>query len=133
MSISYSQVSNSELEILKFIWKCEPVSTGTITNEMEKCNNWHPSTSKTLIKRLVDKKIIDYATLNSRRCYSSIISERDFINSELERILKGMTETGIIEIDNFLTRKKWRNCMITKFNIYGMSCASCAARIEKNR
>ena len=46
------QVSNSELDVLKFIWRYEPVTCGLITHGMQERNSWHPSTTKTLIRRL---------------------------------------------------------------------------------
>ncbi|HFJ5615256.1 TPA: BlaI/MecI/CopY family transcriptional regulator, partial [Enterococcus faecium] len=44
------QVSNSELDVLKFIWRYEPVTCGLITHGMQERNSWHPSTTKTLIR-----------------------------------------------------------------------------------
>lgn len=54
------QVSNSELDVLKFIWRYEPVTCGLITHGMQERNSWHPSTTKTLIRRLLDKNVITF-------------------------------------------------------------------------
>lgn len=40
------QVSNSELDVLKFIWRYEPVICGLITHGMQERNSWHPPQQK---------------------------------------------------------------------------------------
>ncbi|MFB5345749.1 BlaI/MecI/CopY family transcriptional regulator [Enterococcus faecalis] len=104
MSSRQIQVTNSELEVLKFIWKSEPVPSGSITHEMKLCNNWHPSTSKTLIKRLLDKQTICYSTVNRQRYYSAIISEQEFLLFEIQRIMSGMNSECIAEISSYLAK-----------------------------
>ncbi|VFA69866.1 CopY/TcrY family copper transport repressor [Enterococcus faecium] len=61
------QVSNSELDVLKFIWRYEPVTCGLITHGMQERNSWHPSTTKTLIRRLLDKNVITFNTSKNQR------------------------------------------------------------------
>lgn len=98
------QVSNCELDVLKFIWRHEPASSRLIVHEMKACNNWHPSTSKTLIRRLLDKKVITYDIIKSQRCYTSTITKQDFLQMEFERILSGFDKENITEINNHLVR-----------------------------
>ncbi|MDB1688211.1 BlaI/MecI/CopY family transcriptional regulator [Enterococcus casseliflavus] len=96
------QVSNSELEVLKFIWRFEPVTCGLITHEMQEFNQWHPSTSKTLIKRLLDKKVIAYKITNSQRLYYSLMKRQEFLEIELQRLLSGMDDKCISDLSCYL-------------------------------
>ena len=86
------QVSNSELDILKFIWRYEPVTCGLITHGMQERNSWHPSTTKTLIRRLLDKNVITFNTSKNQ----------EFLETEIQRLLSGMDEGCISEVSYYL-------------------------------
>jgi len=53
-------------DVLKFIWRYEPVTCGLITHGMQERNSWHPSTTKTLIRRLLDKNVITFNTSKTK-------------------------------------------------------------------
>ena len=96
------QVSNSELDVLKFIWRHEPVTCGLITHGMQERNSWHPSTTKTLIRRLLDKNVITFNTSKNQRYYTSLIKKQEFLETEIQRLLSGMDEGCISEVSYYL-------------------------------
>ena len=78
MDVIAERISDSELEIMKLLWKSgEALSSTEIREQLQRSMGWEATTIKTLISRLVNKKAI----LQEKRkvfYYSPIISEREY-------------------------------------------------------
>lgn len=78
MDIIAERISDSELEIMKLLWKSEEALSSTeIREQLQRSMGWEATTIKTLISRLVNKK----AVLQEKRkvfYYSPIISEKEY-------------------------------------------------------
>lgn len=93
MDIIAERISDSELEIMKLLWKSEEALTSTeIREELQRSMGWEATTIKTLISRLVNKK----AVLQEKRkvfYYSPIISEKEYnkwaTGRLIDRLYKG--------------------------------------------
>lgn len=117
-------ISNSELEIMKIIWKKNPISSDEIILSLSDKIDWSAQTIKTFINRLLKKKAIDYDKSGRNYMYYPLVSKKDFIKSEnqsfLERIYNGavnmlflnfleeedLTEDEIEKLQNLLENKK---------------------------
>ena len=116
MDIIAERISDSELEIMKLLWKSEEALTSTeIREELQHSMGWEATTIKTLISRLVNKQAI----LQEKRkvfYYSPLISEREYNRWATGRLIdrlykgsasalvaalvdsKGLTESDIVEL-----------------------------------
>lgn len=85
---SIPQISESEYEVMKYIWKEAPVSTTEITRHLTATTKWNPKTIQTLIKRLVTKEALSYEKQGRVFVYTPLVREEDYVNQESKSFLK---------------------------------------------
>lgn len=85
---SIPQISESEYEVMKYIWKEAPVSTTEITRHLTTTTKWNPKTIQTLIKRLVTKEALSYEKQGRVFVYTPLVREEDYVNQESKSFLK---------------------------------------------
>ena len=78
MDIIAERISDSELEVMKRLWKSEePLTSTQIREDLQRSMGWEATTIKTLISRLVNKQAI----LQEKRrvfYYSALITEKEY-------------------------------------------------------
>ena len=82
------RISDSELEVMKLLWKSEDALTSTeIREELQKSMGWGATTIKTLISRLLGKQVI---AQEKRKvfCYRALISEKEYNDWATCRLIK---------------------------------------------
>lgn len=82
------QITDAEFCVMKTLWKNEPCTSSEIVDEVSKTQNWNDKTIRTLINRLVSKGAVKAEKTGSKAfTYSSLISEKDYINVENKNFL----------------------------------------------
>lgn len=81
------QISESEFEVMKLIWKYAPIGTNDITERLTKTTAWSPKTIQTLIKRLVTKGAITYEKQGRMFVYTPLINETEYIGQQSRSFL----------------------------------------------
>ena len=87
MDILAERISDSELEVMKLLWKAgEPVTSTFIREELQNSMGWEATTIKTLISRLVHKEVISQ---EKRKVfyYRPLISEKDYNGWATSRLI----------------------------------------------
>lgn len=83
-----TKVTESELEILKVVWKLNKATTSEIVSELIKKTSWSPRTIQTLISRLSNKGVLGIEKLNRKTyIYYSLITEEEYKNFANESLL----------------------------------------------
>ncbi len=87
------RISDSELEVMKLLWRSEePLSVTEIREALQKSRGWEATTIKTLVSRLVNKGAIKQEKRNVFY-YSPLISEREYngwaTRDLIEKLYKG--------------------------------------------
>ena len=86
-------ISEAEHQVMKVIWRENPITGMKIIKELMKITDWKPNTIKTFINRLLNKGAVGYEKSGKEYNYYPAIEEADFIKSEsrlfLERIFNG--------------------------------------------
>lgn len=82
------QISESEYEVMKIVWKYAPISTNEITERLIQTTSWSPKTIQTLIKRLVTKGVLTYKKQSRVFVYTPLVKENEYINQESNSFLK---------------------------------------------
>lgn len=82
------QISESEFEVMKIVWKYAPISTNEITDKLLKTTTWSPKTIQTLIKRLVTKGALSYEKQSRLFVYTPLVKESEYISNESTSFLK---------------------------------------------
>lgn len=81
------QISESEFEVMKLIWKYAPIGTNEITEKLTKTTAWSPKTIQTLIKRLVTKGALSYEKQGRMFVYTPLIDENEYIGQQSRSFL----------------------------------------------
>ena len=82
------QISEAEYEVMKIVWKYAPISTNEVTAHLTRTTNWSPRTIQTLLKRLVNKKVLTYKKQSRVFVYTPLFHEEDYIRQESNSFLK---------------------------------------------
>jgi len=72
------KISPAELKVLEILWKSSPLSSSQIIDVLKNIENWHNQTVKTLLSRLVNKKIISYKQEGNRYLYFPLLKKQDY-------------------------------------------------------
>ena len=73
-----SKISDSELEVMKLLWRTEDALPVTVIREkLQESKGWEPATIKTLISRLVSKGVVRQEKRNVYY-YSPVITEKEY-------------------------------------------------------
>ena len=81
------RISDSELEVMKLLWKAEDALSSTeIREELQKSMGWGATTIKTLISRLLGKEVI---AQEKRQVYfyRALISENEYNSWATRRLI----------------------------------------------
>ncbi|MEG0771743.1 BlaI/MecI/CopY family transcriptional regulator [Clostridium sp.] len=94
------KISDSEWEVMKILWE-QPHSTASIVIEgLQHSKEWKPKTIKTLIKRLVDKKVLGFEQEGREYKYYPLVNEEEVVkiesNSFLQRVYRGSLKTMLL-------------------------------------
>ena len=81
------QISESEFEIMKIVWKYAPISTNEITEKLLQTTSWSPKTRRTLVKRLVIKGALTYEKQSRVFIYTPLVKESEYIGQESNSFL----------------------------------------------
>ena len=81
------QISESEFEVMKIVWKYAPISTNEITDKLLQTTNWSPKTIQTLIKRLVTKGALTYEKQSRVFVYTPVVKESEYIGQKSNTFL----------------------------------------------
>lgn len=126
MKIMMQQISESELVLMKIIWKNGGTALYShIMEELEKDKNeWKKNTVLTLLSRLVEKGFLKTAKIGRRNEYKAVVAEREYQAAQtqnfLDRVYEGnvgglvstllqqdiLSEEEIREIEAFWKKKK---------------------------
>ncbi len=82
------KITEAEYEIMKLIWKEEPISTNEVVKRFESISDWSPKTVQTLLARLVKKGALGYEKKGRVFVYKTLIDEEEYTNTESRSFLK---------------------------------------------
>ncbi len=88
-------IGESELEIMKVLWKAkEPVNTQYISEEVEE-KGWKRTTISTFLARLVEKGALSVERKGKLYYYTPIISQKDYRKSQTKNLIMSLYNGSI--------------------------------------
>jgi len=76
------KISEAEWEIMKLIWKSNPITSEEIINLLSGRMMWSAQTIKTFITRLIKKEVIGFEKKGRVYFYYPLLSEEEGIRSK---------------------------------------------------
>ncbi|MCM3290983.1 BlaI/MecI/CopY family transcriptional regulator [Paenibacillus sp. MER 180] len=104
------KISESEWEIMKVIWRENPMTAEQIVQHLPEGTDWSDQTVRTFINRLMKKKALGYQKSGRSYLYYPLISEKECVRAEsrsfLNRVFNGAA--GLM-MTNFLEETQLSN------------------------
>ena len=97
-----SKISEAEWEVMKVLWEKSPVTANDVVESLVTKTPWKPKTIKTLINRLVGKKMVSFSKEGREYHYSPQITEADAKKSEFRNMLKRAFDGALTPMMQFL-------------------------------
>jgi len=132
MMRSIPKISDAEWEIMKLIWRVNPITSEEIIVSLSDRMNWSAQTIKTFINRLLKKGAIGFEKSGRSYIYYPLVSEKDCIKAEsksfLEKVYDGavgmlfsnfieeepLSEKEIEKLQDLLAKKKTQKSLQQK-------------------
>ena len=97
-----SKITNSELEIMRTLWKAEAeLSVTDIRKALISTSEWENSTIKTLLRRLCEKGVV-MATKRDVFYYRAMVSEKEYneysTQSLIDRLFSGSAKNLVASL-----------------------------------
>ena len=83
-----NELTEAEWAIIQAVWENEPCAVPTIQEELEAHKNWHYSTVKTLMDRMVTKGLLTTERIRNLILYRSAITRVQAQKGEIMRAVK---------------------------------------------
>jgi BlaI family penicillinase repressor len=118
------RITEAESEVMKLLWKEQPLSAGDIISRLSQDMQWTQQTIKTFLNRLHKKKAIAFQKTGRNYHYYPLVSHEQYLKIEnqtfLDRVYNGaagalcahfiqetpLSEDEIDELRELLERKK---------------------------
>ena len=102
------KITDAELEIMKVLWEKKSITLNELVEELSKEEQKNKSTIKTLLYRLIDKKMVKSVEKNKKENeYKPLISEKKYLKSANENFLDKVYDGNVDHmLLNFEEKKK---------------------------
>jgi BlaI family penicillinase repressor len=127
---SVPRISDTEWEIMRILWSSHPLTAAEVIEQLSTTDTgWHPKTARTLLARLVQKKVLGYEARGRAYVYSPLVSEQECVatasDSFLERVFGGSLQPMLA---HFVSRQR-----LTKNELTGLRTLLEETSDEKNK
>ena len=83
-----SQLPEAEFEIMQIVWsQTSPVTTAQIAEIAGELKNWHFSTTKTLLRRLMTRGFLSGEIVGKELHYTPLVSQDEYIRAETDSFM----------------------------------------------
>jgi BlaI family penicillinase repressor len=81
-------ITETEWEIMRVVWARHPITATEIIAQLSAADpTWHPKTTRALLGRLVEKKVLDYEPRGRVYAYEPLFSEQECVAAASESFL----------------------------------------------
>ncbi len=91
--MSHVSISDSEWQVMNVVWDGQPITAQEVISKLEGQADWAPPTVKTMLHRLVKKRVLTYELQGNRYVYRSRVRRSDCVGqasrSFLDRVFGG--------------------------------------------
>jgi len=106
MSKRNYELTEGEWSIIGAVWDNEPCAAPTIQEALEKQKNWSYSTVKTMMDRMVSKRLLKPKRIRNLILYRSAITKQEAQNGEIMRAVKRAFDGALTPMMQFLIDNK---------------------------
>lgn len=82
------RITDAEWEVMNVIWENPPKTAQEVVLGLADARTWSPRTVKTLITRLVKKRVLEFEQLGQRYLYRPLVSREECVRAEGQSFLR---------------------------------------------
>ncbi len=106
MSKRNYELTEGEWAIIGAVWDNEPCAAPTVQEVLEKQKNWSYSTVKTMMDRMVSKRLLKPKRIRNLILYRSAITKQEAQSGEIMRAVKRAFDGALTPMMQFLIDNK---------------------------
>jgi BlaI family penicillinase repressor len=96
------KISEAEWEVMEVIWRRSPITASEVVEELTGSTSWAPTTIRTMLARLAEKKILALKKLEQGVSFLPLISREECVRVEshsfLERVFGGAAKPLLVQM-----------------------------------
>lgn len=96
------KLSNAEEELMNYLWKLKRAFMKDLLEQYPQPKP-APTTLATLLKRMRDKKFIDYKVYGKSREYFPLVQKKDYFSRHVNRLIKDFFNDNASQFASFFT------------------------------
>ena len=82
---SPKRISQAELDVMDVLWAQSPLAASDVAERLSQ-KDWNIRTVKTLLSRLVEKKVVDTEQDGRRYLYSPLVTKKDYARGAVRKL-----------------------------------------------
>lgn len=98
-------ISNSELELMKLLWECSPLSAPALVERVRRSCDWEENTIRTLLARLVKKGAVEQQGQKRSYTYVPRITRDEYREEASCRLVEQVFNSRPGALMSFFVRK----------------------------
>jgi BlaI family penicillinase repressor len=95
-------ISDAEWQIMHVVWDSQPIAAQDVVAALVGSTGWSPATIKTMLHRLVKKRVLRFSTEGNRYIYRASVRREECIRkasqSFAERVFAGETAPMLLHL-----------------------------------
>jgi len=95
-------LTNAEEQVMKFLWRLEKAYIRDLIGAFPEPKP-APTTVITLLKRMIDKRIVDYKQNGSNREYFAIVTKSEYFSTHINGLIKNFFNDSSMQFASFFT------------------------------
>ena len=81
------RISDAEHAVMEVLWDTAPLSAQDVVERIDSARGWSANTVKTLLGRLLAKKVIAHEEDGRRYLYRPLVARGDYLTGESQRLV----------------------------------------------
>jgi predicted transcriptional regulator len=98
------KLPEKEEQLMQIIWNLEKAFMKDLLNAYPDPKP-APTTVATLLKRMIDKKVISFNEFGNSREYYPIVKKKDYFSSHIEGLIKNFFDNSTSQFASFFTKE----------------------------
>jgi BlaI family penicillinase repressor len=95
-------ISDAEWLVMNVVWRDQPVEAQHVVDQLAEANGWSPPTIKTMLHRLVKKRVLAFEQEGKRYLYRAAVRRSDCVRrasrSFLDRVFGGSAAPALMHL-----------------------------------
>ncbi len=100
------EVTEAERELLEALWRRGPLTPASFFAEVKQRRAWGDSTIKTLLARLMRKKIVRSERVEGQLVYRPLIARDELVASLLDDLVERLFQGDYAELEKFVRARR---------------------------